>query len=119
MVSGNLFCTNLRRLNFDHRNIVLNSKALFSDWDHTHKVCSSSKYYKGHLDSKNHENVMNCTYYIVFEQNYKNYQWWIDKKERIDKTIKDFNGNDVKAKDRAEAQTKVRNSHGNPNGNLN
>lgn len=62
---------------------------------------------------------MNCTYYIVFEQNYKNYQWWIDKKERIDKTIKDFNGNDAKAKDRAEAQTKVRNPNGNPNGNLN
>ena len=62
---------------------------------------------------------MNCTYYIVFEQNYKNYQWWIDKKERIDKTIKDFNGNDAKAKDRAEAQTKVRNHNGNPNGNLN
>ena len=29
MVSGNLFSMNLRRLNFDHGNIVLNSKALF------------------------------------------------------------------------------------------
>ena len=51
---------------------------------------------------------MNCTYYIFFEQIYKNYQWWIDKKARIDKTIKDFKGDDPKAKDRAEAQTKVR-----------
>ena len=58
---------------------------------------------------------MNCTYYIVFEQNYKKYQWWIDKKERINKTIKDFNDNDPKAKERAEAQTKVRNPNGNKN----
>ena len=30
---------------------------------------------------------MNCTYYIVFEQNYKQYPWWIDKKKRIQKQI--------------------------------
>ena len=30
---------------------------------------------------------MNCTYYIVFEQNYKQYQWWMDKKARIQKMI--------------------------------
>ena len=48
---------------------------------------------------------MNCTYYIVFEQNYKKYQWWIDKKARIEKTINDFK--DPKTKAKAEAQTKV------------
>ena len=32
---------------------------------------------------------MNCTYYIVFEQNYKNVQWWKAKKERIQKQIAD------------------------------
>ena len=30
---------------------------------------------------------MNCTYYIVFEQNYKNIQWWNEKKQRIQKQI--------------------------------
>ena len=30
---------------------------------------------------------MNCTYYIVFEQNYKQYRWWMDKKKRIQKQI--------------------------------
>ena len=49
---------------------------------------------------------MNCTYYILFEENYKKYQWWIDKKARIDQTIKDFKDPATKAK--AEAQTKVR-----------
>ena len=50
---------------------------------------------------------MNCTYYIVFEQNYKKYQWWIDKKARIDQTIKDFDSKDPAAKAKAENQTKV------------
>ena len=50
---------------------------------------------------------MNCTYYIVFEQNYKKYQWWIDKKARIDKTIKDFESKDPTVKANAENQTKV------------
>ena len=48
---------------------------------------------------------MNCTYYIVFEQNYKKYQWWIDKKARIEQTINDYK--DPKTKAKAEAQTKV------------
>ena len=30
---------------------------------------------------------MNCTYYIVFEQNYKQILWWKNKKERIQKQI--------------------------------
>ena len=81
---------------------------LTSDWDHTHKVSERSTYYKGHLDSKNHENVMNGTYYIMFEQNYNRHQWWIDKKARIDQTIKDFNSKDPAVKAKAEAQTKVR-----------
>ena len=51
---------------------------------------------------------MNCTYYIVFEQNYKNIQWWIDKKARIDQTIKDFDSKDPTLKAKAEKQTKVR-----------
>ena len=75
------------------------------DWTHTHKVCKESTYYNGHLDDKNHDNVMNCTYYIVFEQNYKNYQWWQDKKARIEQTRKDYKDPALKAK--AEAQTKV------------
>ena len=50
---------------------------------------------------------MNCTYYIVFEQNYKKYQWWIDKKARIDQTIKDFDSKDPAIKAKAEKQTKV------------
>ena len=78
---------------------------LISDWDNTHQVCKRSKYYNGHLDSKNHDNVMNCTYYIVFEQNYKKYQWWIDKKARIEQTINEYK--DPKTKAKAEAQTKV------------
>ena len=80
---------------------------IFSDWDHTHQVCKKSTYYDGHLNDKNHENVMNCTYYIVFEQNYKKYQWWIDKKKRIDETRNDFKSNDRTLKAKAEAQTKV------------
>ena len=44
-----------------------------------------------HPAHDNHDNVMNCTYYIVFEQNYKRYQWWIDKKERIKKMIAENN----------------------------
>ena len=80
---------------------------LFSDWENTHEVCQKSTYYKGHLDDKNHDNVMNCTYYIVFEQNYKNYQWWQDKKARIDQTRNDFKSTDRTLKAKAEAQTKV------------
>ena len=63
------------------------------DWVNTHQINKNSKYYKGHLDPDNHKNVMNCTYYIVFEQNYKHIQWWNDKKERIKKQIEN---NDVK-----------------------
>ena len=44
----------------------------------------------------------------MFEQNYKNCQWWKDKKSRIDQTIKDFNSNNPNLIARAEAQTKVR-----------
>ena len=51
---------------------------------------------------------MNCEYYNMFEQNYKNCQWWKDKKSRIDQTIKDFNSNNPNLIARAEAQTKVR-----------
>ena len=51
---------------------------------------------------------MNCTYYINFEQKYKKHQWWIDKKARIDQTIKDFDSKDPILKARAVAQTKVR-----------
>ena len=58
------------------------------DWVNTHQINKHSKYYRGHLDPDNHKNVMNCTYYIVFEQNYKNIQWWNEKKERIQKQIK-------------------------------
>ena len=54
------------------------------DWVNTNEINPESKYYRGHLDPENHENVMNCTYYIVFEQNYKNYQWWDEKKKRMD-----------------------------------
>ena len=50
---------------------------------------------------------MNCTYYIVFEQNYKNYQWWIDKKQRMEKTMNDYKDGDQKQKEEAAAQTKV------------
>ena len=53
----------------------------------THQINPHSTYSKGHLDPENHKNVMNCTYYIVFEQNYKNVQWWNDKKARIQKQI--------------------------------
>ena len=81
---------------------------LTSDWDHTHKICERSTYYNGHLDSKNHDYVMNSTYYIFFEQIYKRYQWWIDKKARIDQTIKDFDSKDPAVKAKAVAQTKVR-----------
>ena len=49
---------------------------------------------------------MNCTNYRDFEEKYKNYQWWIDKKDRIKQTIEDFSDLDRNAK--AEAQTKVR-----------
>ena len=80
---------------------------LFLDWDHTHKVCETSTYYHGHLDDKNHVNIMNCTYYIVFEQIYRRYQWWIDKKARIDQTINNFKSKDPWLKAEAEAQTKV------------
>ena len=51
---------------------------------------------------------MNCTYYIKFEQKFKKHQWWIDKKARIDQTIKDFDSKDPTVKAKAEAQTKVR-----------
>ena len=81
---------------------------LISDWDHTHKVCERSTYYNGHLDSKNHKNVMNCTNYVIFEQHYKTFQWWIDKKRRIGQTIKDFDSKDPTVKAKAVAQTKVR-----------
>lgn len=54
------------------------------DWLDTHQIKPTSNYYNGHLDTKNHENVMNCTYYIVFEQNYKNIKWWKSKKERME-----------------------------------
>ena len=50
---------------------------------------------------------MNCTYYIVFEQNYKKYQWWMDKKARIDQTRNDFKSNNPTLKAKAVAQTKV------------
>ena len=63
------------------------------DWLDTHQIKPTSNYYNGHLDTKNHENVMNCTYYIVFEQNYKNIPWWKSKKERM--------------KNKTEEQTKV------------
>ena len=55
----------------------------------THQINPHSTYSKGHLDPENHKNVMNCTYYIVFEQNYKNVQWWNVKKARIQKQIAD------------------------------
>ena len=51
---------------------------------------------------------MNCEVYSFFEQKYKNFQWWKDKKSRIDQTIKDFNSNNPNLIARAEAQTKVR-----------
>ena len=54
------------------------------DWLNTNEINPESQYYRGHLDPKNHENVMNCTYYIVFEQNYKNIQWWDLKKKRME-----------------------------------
>ena len=79
-----------------------------SDWDDTHKISRESTYYNGHLDSKNHENVMNCTNYIDFEEKYKNDQWWQEKTLRIQQTIDDFNSNDPALKAKAEAQTKVR-----------
>ena len=50
----------------------------------------------------------------MFEQNskmcdWKNVRgWWIDKKKRIDQTIKDFKSKDPTVKAKAEAQTKVR-----------
>ena len=54
------------------------------DWLDTHQIKPTSNYYNGHLDTENHENVKNCTYYIVFEQNYKNIKWWKSKKERME-----------------------------------
>ena len=66
------------------------------DWVNTHQINKNSKYSKGHLDPENHKNVMNCTYYIVFEQNYKNVQWWKAKKERIQKQIADNDQNQMK-----------------------
>ena len=59
----------------------------FLDWVDTHTINPNSKYYNGHLNEENHKNVMNCTYYIVFEQNYKQILWWKNKKERIQKQI--------------------------------
>ena len=55
-----------------------------------------SQYFNGHLDPENHKNVMNCTYYIVFEQNYKNVQWWNVKKARIQKQIAENDQNQMK-----------------------
>ena len=59
----------------------------FLDWVDTHTINRNSKYYNGHLNEENHKIVMNCTYYIVFEQNYKKILWWKNKKERIQKQI--------------------------------
>ena len=59
----------------------------FLDWVDTHTINRHSKYYTGHLNEENHKKVMNCTYYIVFEQNYKKILWWKNKKERIQKQI--------------------------------
>ena len=50
---------------------------------------------------------MNCTYYNVFEQFYKNYRWWMDKKARIAQTINNFKSKDPVLKAAAEAQTEV------------
>ena len=52
---------------------------------------------------------MNCTYYIVFEQNYKKYKngWWQVKKARIEQTRNDYESNDPNLKAKAIAQTKV------------
>ena len=84
------------------------SDGYVSDWDNTHKINPTSTYYNGHLDPKNHKNVMNCTHYRDFEKKYRKYQWWKDKKDRIKQTIKDFNSKDPALKAKAEAQTKVR-----------
>ena len=51
---------------------------------------------------------MNCTHYRDFEEKYKKYQWWIDKKNRIESTIRDFNSIDLNRIAKAKAQTKVR-----------
>ena len=68
------------------------------DWVNTHQINSDSQYFNGHLDPENHKNVMNCTYYIVFEQNYKNVQWWNVKKERIKKQIAENNKKQMEVK---------------------
>ena len=67
--------------------LKLKQKLYIIDWVNTHQINQNSKYYRGHLNPENHKNVMNCTYYIVFEQNYKNIQWWNEKKQRIQKQI--------------------------------
>ena len=50
----------------------------FLDWLSTHKLNPDSKYFNG-----SYETALDCTYYIVFEQNYSEYQWWEDKKKRL------------------------------------
>ena len=82
-------------------------RTFVSDWSHTHKINPASKYYEGPLDFECFENVMNSSYYKDFEEKYKNYQWWIDKKHRIEQTIKDFYGASETLIDRAMTQTKV------------
>ena len=46
----------------------------------------------------------------MFEQKYKMkvFGWWINKKKRIDQTIKDFSSKDPTVKAKAVAQTKVK-----------
>ena len=46
--------------------------------------------------------------FAKIERNFKNYQWWINKKSRIDQTITDFNSNSPTLIARAKAQTKVK-----------
>ena len=62
----------------------------------THQINKNSKYYRGHLDPENHQDVMNCPYYTVFEQDYENIHWWNEKKRRIEKQIENNDENQMK-----------------------
>ena len=89
------------------KNVSSDDRTYVSDWNHTHEISRESTYYNGHLDPKNYDNVMYCKNYRDFDEQYKNYQWWQDKKYWIQKTIRDFYGKDPALKAKAEAQTKV------------
>ena len=51
---------------------------------------------------------MNTFYYKNFEKMFKYNEWWINKKARIDRTIKDHESKDPKKMAKARLQLEVR-----------